>query len=155
MAQALVWLDKAAASGNPRANLVIGQRLMNEHRYADAAVRIRQALDRMPGERSGTLMLYTARMHNNDAELARHELASAFTHDLDEWPGPIADFYLGKLDESKLLKLAREESAHALQRTCQARFAIAERHRFAGDAGQATRVLDGAPECRQAPEDAP
>jgi len=154
MAQALVWLDKAAASGNPRANLVVGQRLMKERRYTEAVIRLRQALDRMPGERSGALMLYTARMHNQDPELARRELASAFTHDIDEWPGPIADFYLGKLDEGKLLKLAREESAHALRRTCQARFAIAERHRFTGNDEQARRVLDEAPECRQGPKEA-
>lgn len=154
MAQALAWLDKAAAGGNPRANLVLGQRLMNERRYTEAVVRLRHALDRMPGERSGALMLYTVRMHNKDPELARRELASAFTHDLDEWPGPIADFYLGKLDEGKLLKLAREESAYALRRTCQARFAIAERHRFTGDDEQAKRVLDEAPECRQGPKEA-
>lgn len=149
-AQALAWVDKAAAGGNPRANLMVGARLMKERRYAEATVRIRQALDRMPGERSGALMLYAARMYNNEADLARRELAAAFTHDLDDWPGPVADFYLGKLDEDKLLALAREESAHALPRTCQARFVIAERHRFAGDAERAERALAAAPECRPA-----
>jgi clan AA aspartic protease (TIGR02281 family) len=154
-AQAQAWVDKAAAGGHARANLMVGQRLMKERRYADAAVRIRQALDGLPGERSGALMLYTARMYNNEAELGRRELAAAFTHDRDDWPGPIADFYLGKLDEDKLLALAREESEHALRRTCQARFVIAERHRFSGDAERATQAMAQAPECRQSPQAAP
>jgi len=150
--QALAWVDKAAAGGHPRANLMVGQRLMKERRYAEAAVRLRQALDRMPAERTGALMLYTARMYNGEAELARRELAAAFTHDLDDWPGPLAEFYLGKIDENKLLKLARDESDHAARRTCQARFMIAERYRFSGDPEGAARVVDGAPECRPAPQ---
>jgi clan AA aspartic protease (TIGR02281 family) len=154
-AQAQAWIDKAAAGGHPRANLTVGQRLMKERRYTEAVARIRQALNHLPGERSGALMLYAARMYNNEADLAQRELAAAFTHDLDDWPGPLADFYLGKLDETRLLKLAREESEHALRRTCQARFVIAERYRFSGDEERATQAMAQAPECRQAPQAAP
>lgn len=149
--QARAWIDKAADAGHPRANLMVGQRLVAEEKYTEAAGRIRAALERMPGERSGALWLYRAQARITAPESARRDLAAAFTHDTDEWPGPIADYYLGKVDQDKLLKLAREDKDFARMRTCQAWTHIAEQHRIAGDPVSATRVMAQTADCRAPP----
>jgi clan AA aspartic protease (TIGR02281 family) len=153
--QAHAWVDKAAAGGHPRANLMVGARLVKEGRYAEAAVRIRQALDRLPADRSGALLLYTARMHNGDTALARRELEATFSHDTDEWPGPLADFYLGKIDEDKLMQLTIAAPDPSVQRFCQMHFAIAEGYLFAGDTEREKLAREKEAVCRPAPTSTP
>lgn len=150
-AQANAWIDKAAAGGHPHANLLAGERLLGAGRPAEAAARFRAALDRLPGERLGALWLYRARMRTGDAALARRELAAAFTHDTDEWPGPVADYYLGKIDQDQLLARARSDQEWADARTCDAWLYIAEGHRMAGDEARAGAVLEAVPACRARP----
>lgn len=148
-AQARTWIDRAAASGNPRAQLMVGQRLQYEGNYAQAIGQLRAALDRLPEERMGALWLYAARMHSGETDLARRELDTTFARDsIGRWPRPIADFYLGKLDEARLLALAREDDKQARTRTCQAKQFIAEGHRIAGDPARARQVKEQASECR-------
>lgn len=154
--QARAWIEKAAAGGHPRGQLLLGQRLVDEGRHAEAAGHLRQALERMPAERHGALWLYAARMHGGDAQEARRELAARFARDdANDWPRPVADFYLGTLSEEKLLALAREDGAGARQRTCQARVYIAQGYRLAGEPARAQQVLDGATECRPPPAGSP
>jgi len=151
-AAARSWIDRAAAGGNPRAMLQLGQHLQREEKHADAIVHLRAALARMPTERFGALWLYAARMRSGDAELARRELEATFARDdEDDWPRPIAEFYLGKLDEPRLLALARKDRSSARARACQAGFHIAEHHRLAGAPERAAQALRDIPECRVTP----
>jgi predicted aspartyl protease len=137
-AQAAAWLEKAAALGHPRANLQFGIKLMGEHRYADAAARIRAALDKMPAERIGALWLYLARVRTGDPALAKSELEATFARSEDhEWPAPIADFYLGKLDGAALLEQAGKDAKLAKARTCQSNSFMAAWHAAQGDDARA------------------
>lgn len=146
------WLRQEADAGNGQAQLLVGQRLQHEKNYLEAIPRLRAALDRLPSERFGALSLYAARMHAGQPDLARSELQATFARDgEDDWPRPIADFYLGTLDEARLLALARKDERLARHRACQAQAFIAERHRIAGDAGRAGKVMEQAAECRAAP----
>lgn len=135
--QADAWLEKAAATGHPQANLQYGRMLMGQRRYADAVARLRQALDKLPAERYGALWLYTARLHAGQTELAKGELESAFARDdRDEWPGPIADFYLGKIDAAALLDAAGKDRKQARPRTCTAAGFMGRLYEARGDQAQ-------------------
>ena len=151
-AQARTLIDAAASGGNPRAMLLVGQRLQSEKNYLDAIPRLRAALDRLPSERYGALWLFAARMHAGQPDVAQRELQATFARDdEDDWPRPIADHYLGKLEEDKLLALARKDERLARQRTCQAQLFIAERHRIAGDGERAKAVMAQATDCKTTP----
>ena len=141
------WVDRAAAAGNPHALLANGTRLLFQGRYADAVAPLRQGLDGLPGERSSALLLYVARMRTGQIELARRELEAAFAHAPDDWPAPIANFYLGKLNEEKLLQLARKDDRLAAMRACMARVLIAEQHAIAGDNARAEALRAGMDDC--------
>lgn len=148
-AQARIWIDRAAASGNPRAQLLAGKRLQYEGSYAEAIGQLRAALDRLPQERVGALWLYAARVRTGEADLARRELDTTFARDdAGQWPRPIADYYLGKLTEERLLALASRDGEQGRLRTCQARQFIAEHHRIMGDPARAQQVIAQASECR-------
>lgn len=132
------WMLKAAASGSPQAKLQLGRQLMSARRFDEASTHLRQALDKLPAERTGALWLYTARLQAGQADLARRELEAAFDRSSgDDWPRPVADFYLGRLDQSRLLKLAAEDERLARQRTCSAAGYITELYRARGEQQQA------------------
>jgi clan AA aspartic protease (TIGR02281 family) len=115
------WMDKAAVAGNPRADLLMGERMLAQHRYGDAAARMHAALQRLPAERYGALSLYLARLQAGQPDLAKTELEASFAQeDHDQWPTPLADFYLGRIDAAALLKAAGDEAAQAKPRTCAA-----------------------------------
>jgi predicted aspartyl protease len=141
-AQARAWLDKAAAGGQPHANLRLGRQQMLAGRVADAIPRLRSALDQLPSERFAPLWLYVARLSNGEPGLARQELqASLDKQQEDDWPRPIADFYLGKLDAAGLLDSAAKEQKFARLRSCQADNAMAEWHRAQGDTAKAASLM--------------
>lgn len=149
-AQARAWLEKAAANGSPEANIALGQGLVLKGRHAQAVPYLRRALDRRPGERKGALWLHAARLGSGEGELGRRELALAFTHDDDQWPGPVARYYLGKIDRDRLLEEARDagdaqEPAQA--RTCLALLHIGAQLRSQGDAAGARTVLEQRSNC--------
>jgi clan AA aspartic protease (TIGR02281 family) len=128
------WLEKAARGGNPQANIVTGRDLMSKGFPEEGAARLRSALDKLPSSRMAALWLYLARVHSKQPELAKTELAAAFARNQDNaWPGPIADFYLGKITEEALLKQAGADAATARARTCQALFEMTEWHRAHGN----------------------
>ena len=136
-ALAEAWLQKAIAAGSPQARLQLGQRLMSEGRYGEAAAQLRDALDKLPAERNGALSLYTARLHAGQADLGKRELEAAFARSNgDDWPRPVADFYLGRIDQAKLLKLAAEDERFGRQRTCSASAYMIELYRARGDKAQ-------------------
>jgi predicted aspartyl protease len=129
-ALAMAWLEKAAKGGSAQANLITGRHLVMRRDYAAAVPRLRAALDKLPSERDGALLLYIARMRTGQADLAKSELAATFARsDSDEWPKPIADFYLGTLSADKLLAQAADDRNLGKQRRCAALSAIGDWHR--------------------------
>jgi predicted aspartyl protease len=133
-AKATDLLEKAAALGHPYANLELGRKLMGQRRWVDAATHLRGALDKLPADRYGALMLYVARLHTGAADLGKHELESSFERsEHDEWPAPIADFYLGRIDAAALLDAAGKDARLTRTRTCAATFYAAQLYDAHGD----------------------
>lgn len=145
--QAEAWLDKAARSGQPHAGLALGRRAQRAGRPDEAIPLLRKALDQLPAERYGPLWLYNARVQQGDAGLARTELqASLDKQHQDDWPRPLARFYLGKIDAARVLEEAADEKALALRRGCEARRYMAEWHAARGEQAKADALLAGAGE---------
>jgi predicted aspartyl protease len=138
------WLDKAAAQGNPRANLALARALMQESRYADAAGKLKPALEQLPAERLGALDLYVARVGADAQDAGRKELESTFARSVDDaWPRPIADHYLGRIGRAELLEQARKDEAYARARTC-----VAAHYLAALQAAQSKQPVPASvPEC--------
>jgi lipoprotein NlpI len=81
-------------------------------------------------------------VRKGEAELAKTELeASLKKQRNDDWPQPIAEFYLGKLDEAKLLDIANKDSKAAHARTCMATSFMAEWHASRNERPQADALL--------------
>jgi predicted aspartyl protease len=141
-AQAKAWLDKAVAGGEPHANLTRGRQLVTAGQAAEAIPKLRAALDRLPAERYGPLWLYLARVRNGEAELAKTELQAILKkQDNDEWPEPLALFYLGKLDAAGLLERAGKEAKFARGRSCDANAYMAHWHEAQGDKEKAGSLM--------------
>jgi len=140
--QAQAWLEKAAAAGQPNASLALGRQQMLAGKIDDAMPKLRAALDQLPAERLGPLWLYNARVRKGETELAKTELeASLKKQRNDDWPQPIAEFYLGKLDEAGLLDIANKDSKAAHARTCMATSYMAEWHAARNERPQADALL--------------
>lgn len=136
--QARAWLVKADGGGQPNASLLLGRRLMLDGQVSDAIPKLRAALDKLPAERYGPLWLYIARVRNGEAALAATELqANLKKQKEDNWPQPIAAFYLGQLDAAHLLSEAGKEAKLAHARTCLADNYMAEWHAARGEQPQA------------------
>ena len=137
MAEANAWLDKAARGGNPEANIQTGRRMAARGQLAEGAARLRAALDRQPSNHEATLWLYIARLRLGQQQLGTSELEAAMMRYEDEWPRPIADFYLGKTTAADLLKEAAGDKTAAQARTCQALGAMGAWHAARGEKEQA------------------
>jgi hypothetical protein len=134
------WLEKAAAQGHAQASLVLGRERMDSQPAA-AIPLLRTAVEKMPSNRPAALWLYNARIRNGETELARAELQASISKQDDEWPRPIGEFYLGKLDAAGLLAAAGKEQAFAQERTCQANNYMMEWQAARGDKAQAASLL--------------
>ena len=146
--QARTWFDRALAGNNPAANFVTGIGYMPRRDYAQAARHLRLGLDKLPGDRTGALWLYLARLHLGEGDAARADLEKAFARDdKDQWPNPIARHFLGKLSEEELLEEAREDKTRATGQVCVAKTMMAERAAALGDAAKAQSLLFHRPEC--------
>jgi predicted aspartyl protease len=140
--QAQAWLEKAAAAGQPNANLNLGRQQQLAGKLDDAIPKLRLALDQLPAERLGPLWLYNARVRKGDAGLAKTELeASLKKQRNDDWPHPIAEFYLGKLDAKDLLDSAAKDKQSAHARTCMANAYMREWHAARDEKPQAEALL--------------
>lgn len=154
--QARAWMAKAAANGQPHANLLLARREMLAGHPGEAIPRLRAALDQLPADRIGPLWLYIARVRNGEAALAQSELqATLKRQDDDGWPAPIAEFYLGKRDAAALLGSAAREPAFARRRTCDADTFMAEWHAARGEKRQADALLSARRALCGAPPAAP
>jgi TPR repeat protein len=144
-AQARTWLEKAAAAGQPNANMQLGMLLLRTNQVAAAVPKLRAALDLLPSDKYLPLWLYLARVRNGEAELAQQELASSYMASKEEvWPEPVARFYLGKLDADGLLTHARyadnEPLRHAL--TCSAKDYMGSWYEARGDKARSASLRD-------------
>ncbi|MDB5745800.1 MAG: hypothetical protein JWP72_648 [Massilia sp.] len=134
MTLAAHWGEKAANGGNADAKLISGRSMMLIGMHAQAVTRLRAGLDKPHGYPQAPLWLYIARVHTGQAELAKTELAAARQRNREnEWPAPIADFYLGKLGAAKLIEEARDDRTLATARTCESISAMEEWHSAHGD----------------------
>jgi predicted aspartyl protease len=139
--QAGVWLDMAAKLGQPNAGLLLGRRQMLAGNLDAAIPQLRRALDQLPADRVGPLWLYVARVRHGEADLAKTELEAAVKQQKeDDWPAPIADFYLGKINAARLLDEAGKDAKLARGRTCMAQTYMAEWHDARGDAAEASAL---------------
>lgn len=140
--KAEAWLARAQALGHPPALLETGRRLMGQRKWAEASAVLRAALDKRPTERSGALWLYAARLNNGQPELARTELEAAFAgEERDNWPTPVAHFYLGRIDAAALLELAARDSTQAKSRTCLANAHMADLYEARGEHERAASAV--------------
>jgi predicted aspartyl protease len=153
---AQAWLEKAASAGQPNAGLALARQQMLAGRYSDAIPALRAALDKLPADRFGPLWLYNARVRQGQAGFAAIELeASVQRQHNDDWPQPIAQFYLGRLDAMGLLDNAARDKDSAHARTCAANTYMAEWHAARGEQAQADTLQAAVrSECKQARESA-
>lgn len=136
-----LWLEMAAAAGQPNANLLRGRQQMLKGHVDTAIPQLRRALDGLPADRLGPLWLYIARVRHGEADLAKSELDAALKRQKeDDWPAPIADFYLGKINAARLLEEAAKDSKLARARTCMAERYMAEWHDAHGNAAEASAL---------------
>ncbi len=137
-ALAASWLGKAADGGNGHASLTLGRQLLLAGQYTDAAARLQAAVERLPHSRIGPVWLYLARLHGGQAEQARRELeaslARADDSAEDDWPTPVAEYFLGRIDSATLLERAAGHAEQGVLRQCLARAYMAELER-PGEAG--------------------
>jgi predicted aspartyl protease len=136
-AEAKTWLDKAAAGGQPNATLLVARQQMLAGHLDTAIPQLRRALDQLPADRLGPLWLYVARVRHGEADLAKTELEAALKRQKnDDWPAPIADFYLGKANAAQLLEEAGKDAKLAHARTCMADAYMAELHDARGETAE-------------------
>ncbi|MGB9108429.1 MAG: retroviral-like aspartic protease family protein, partial [Telluria sp.] len=139
---ARAWLEKAGAAGQPNANLTLGRQQMMDGKLDEAISRMRTALDQLPAEHFGPLWLYNARVRKGDAALAKSELEASLKRQRnDDWPEPIAEFYVGKMDAKELLASAAKDKPSAHARTCMANSYMREWHVARGETAQAEALL--------------
>jgi predicted aspartyl protease len=133
-AQGAAWLQRAAGQDNARANFQLGRSLLQDGSYAQAAARLKRAVDKLPSDRLYPLWLYLARLQGGEAETARRELAANVdAADSRRWPAPIAAYYLGRIGADALLAKAAKEDDEPKARGCEAAAFIAELRAAQGD----------------------
>jgi predicted aspartyl protease len=148
------WIQLAARHGHPRAELVVGRMLMAAGRDAEAAPHLRAALDQLPEDGQAALSLYIARLRSSQAALGQQELETAFKANKN-WPAPVAQFYLGRLDVAGVFAQAAQDAAKtpdtAKRRVCDSTAAVADLYAAQGKAADATAMLAAHADCKLAP----
>lgn len=98
------YLEKAAALGQREANLSLGARQLVLGTPESAVRHLRASLGEGHTGRNGALWLYLAQLRTGDPQ-GGAELAARFAHH-DEWPRPVADYFLGKIDSGTMVAAA-------------------------------------------------
>ncbi len=153
LAKANHWIQLAARHGHPRAELVVGRMLMASGRDAEAAPHLRAALDQLPEDGHAALSLYIARLRSGQAALGQQELDTAFKVNKN-WPAPVAQFYLGRLDMAGVFAQAAQAAKTpdiARRRVCDSTAAVADLYAAQGKAADAAALLAAHTECKLAP----
>jgi predicted aspartyl protease len=157
LAKANHWIQLAARHGHPQAGLIVGRMLMAAGRDAEAAPHLRAALDQLPEDGFGSLSLYIARLRSGQSALGQQELDAAFKANKN-WPAPVAQFYLGRLDVAALFAQAAQDAAKtpdiAKRRVCDGTAAVADLYAAQGKADAAAALLAVHADCKLAPRPA-
>ncbi|WP_313165841.1 aspartyl protease family protein, partial [Massilia oculi] len=100
-AAAIGYLERAAALGHREASLSLGVRMLVQGKPEQAAMLLRASLGEGHTGRNGALWLYLAQLRAGDPQ-ARADLEARFKERSD-WPRPVVDYFLDKIDGDKLL----------------------------------------------------
>ena len=100
-AAALAYRERAAALGQRDASLSLGVRRLVLGEPQQAIAHLRTALGEGSTGRNGALWLYLAQLRTGDPQ-AGTDLAARFDGQRD-WPRPVVDYFLGKIDSGRLL----------------------------------------------------
>ena len=103
-AAALAYRERAAALGQREASLSLGVRRLVLGEPQQAIAHLRTALGEGTTGRNSALWLYLAQLRAKDPQ-AGAELAARFEGKSD-WPRPVVDYFLGKIDSASLLTAA-------------------------------------------------
>jgi TPR repeat protein len=147
-AQAEAWLLKASANGSPEAHKVLALALSKMGRHDEAATHVRAMLDKNPTDRASALWLYVLRLRVGQADLGRRELEAAFAGiGKGEWPQPVADFFVGRIDQEAVFEAAASIQSLAKQRRCEASSFISAMYHARGDHQQANAMSTSLEQC--------
>ncbi|RSZ56676.1 hypothetical protein HF313_29465 [Massilia atriviolacea] len=138
--EAADWLDKAVAQQHPAALVLMARELRDAARPQEAVTRLRAALAAKPDQATLHLELFLSQVQAGDPEAAKRDLAALVE---TRWPAPVAGFYLGRIDAAALMAAARDDSARAPARACQAGAYIASLQRIMNQPALARQTLDG------------
>lgn len=151
------WFRRAADHGHQGAQLAIGRRLMLQGYDAAAAVRLRAALDQSPNDPLLALWLYITRLRSNQAALGRQELVAAFKP-IEEWPAPVAKYFLGYIDADALLVEAAKAAANAPEvarlRACYSAASVADLLAAEGKQAESDAIGKAHADCKLVPRPA-
>ncbi|WLI88440.1 aspartyl protease family protein [Massilia sp. R2A-15] len=142
-AAAAVWMDKAAHQGHPRAAYQVGTWMLHSGKSAESAALFRNVLSKHPDEHRAALFLFLAQLQGGDSAGAARDLAAHFADDKQRnWPAPVADFYLGRIDAAQLVALAGKKQANTRFFTCDAKLLVSELAGAQGDKDKAKTLAD-------------
>ena len=152
-AQANAWLGKAAGANHVGALLEVSRRLRAANQAPQAVLHMRAAVAALPAEPYLAFELFLAQTQAGEREAAKLDLARLTTPAGKGWPAPIADYYLGRLDEAALFKAARDDDNQAQARACQAGASISQLYTVLGDPARAKQVRESVlGDCRRTPD---
>lgn len=144
--EAAAWLEKSATQHHPAALALLARELRDAGKAQEAATRLRAAIatlaaksDHAPPNPALHLELFLSQTQAGEHEAAKRDLA-ALTD--PRWPAPVANYYLGRIDAAALMAAARDGSAQAPLRACQAGAYTAALQRSMNEPALARQTLD-------------
>jgi predicted aspartyl protease len=154
LAKSAHWIEQAAHHGHPGAGVAVGRKLMSSGRDAEAVPYLRAALDQMPEDLQIALWLYMTRMRSHQAALGRQELEAA-VKTAKEWPVPMAQYYLGRIDAASLYAQATGKTPEiTARRVCDSTVAVADVLAAQGKPDEAKAAVAAHAECNLKPRSA-
>lgn len=142
-AAAAAWLQKAALQGHAGASQQHGVNLFHAGKSTEAAAVFRSLLDKSPELTRAALYLFLAQLQGRDAVAAARDLDARLAAEKErEWPAPVADYYLGRIDAPRLLALAAKDPAMARRYTCEAKLMMYELAGAQRDKEKAKSLVD-------------
>lgn len=106
------WLRKAADAGHPQGSFRVGSEMAMQQQYAPALPYLKTAAANLPLDGWPQLLLYAAQRNVEGEAAARAALATSPLAGAERWPGPLLDFYLGRLSLDALRASAGEDPVH-------------------------------------------
>lgn len=98
-------LLRAASSGQPSANYILGRRHFLEGDKLSALTYLQRAINIDGRNLYSSMWLYLASAHLN-SEAALRDLLSRYDPSETKWPAPILSYFLGRISQEKLISVA-------------------------------------------------